>query len=347
MKLPPTEIPIWLAPMGGGVSTPELAAAVAEAGGLGSLGNPYDPPDKIRAQVRAVRARTKKPLASNLFVPSKPAIDPQAVARSIEALKPLFARKGLPEPKLAEAQPIDFDAQLAVLIEERIDVFSFTFGIPGKDVFDRCHAAGIAVVGTATSVAEARALEAAGVDAVIAQGSEAGAHRGSFLGTPLVGTLALVPQVVDAVRIPVIAAGGIMDGRGLTAALALGATAAALGTAFMRTPEAGTTPGHRKALAASRDDSTVVTRVFTGRNARAIENAFIRALSPIEDQLPAFPIQHGISSPLRQAAQKAGDAEMFHVWAGQGAPLGRELPAAELVRAIAREAREVAARLRL
>ena len=263
--------PLVLAPMAGGPSTPALAAAVSEAGGLGSYGAAYLPVAKLREEIRAIRARTAQPFAVNLFADDGVAAEPQALQAAQAALAKFRAELGVsekppgPSATLEEAFP--------VLLEEKVPVFSFTFGIPSRAVLDECRRAGMLTMGTATCVAEARALEAAGVDLVCAQGAEAGGHRGVFdrnVEPPLIGTMALVPQLVDAVRVPVIAAGGIMDGAGIRAALALGAVAAQLGTAFMSCPEAGTHPAHRAALVSPSARRTVITRAFSGRAGRLV-----------------------------------------------------------------------------
>jgi nitronate monooxygenase len=233
-----------------------------------------------------------------------------------------------------------------VLLEERVPVFSFTFGIPPREMLDACRKASIATMGTATTVAEARALEAAGVDLICAQGAEAGGHRGTFdrdAEPALIGTLALVPQIVDAVRAPVIAAGGIMDGRGFAAALALGASAASLGTAFLGCPEAGTAVPYREALREARDEGTVITRAFSGRAARGLANRFTREMAGAP--LAPFPVQNALTREIRAAAARAGDAGLLSLWAGQGAPLLREMPAGQLVAQILREVDAVIARL--
>jgi nitronate monooxygenase len=225
-------------------------------------------------------------------------------------------------------------------------VFSFTFGILPREMLDACRKAGIATMGTATTVAEARALEQSGVDFVCAQGAEAGGHRGTFdrdAEPPLIGTLALVPQVVDAVRLPVIAAGGIMDGRGFAAALALGASAVSLGTAFLRCPEAGTSAPYRAALRQARDEATVITRAFSGRAARGLANRFTREMSGAP--IAPYPIQNALTREIRAAAAKLGDPGFLSLWAGQAAALAREMPAEELVAQIVREADAVIAGL--
>ena len=268
--------PIAQAPMAGGPTTTDLVVACAEAGAMACVAGAYQAPPVLRAQLREVKARTRLPFTVNLFAPESSAWpDAARLADAQAALRPYRDELGLTAPPLPAPAGDPFDALFAVVLEERPAAFSFTFGIPPPSALAAARAAGILTIGTATTVAEARALAAAGVDAICAQGAEAGAHRGTFLpvqgGPPLVGTLALVPQVVDAISpLPVIAAGGIMDGRGVAAALLLGAQAAMLGTAFLRTKESGVTALHRAALAAARDDGTIVTNSFTGRYARGV-----------------------------------------------------------------------------
>jgi len=337
--------PLVLAPMAGGPSTPALCAAVSEAGGLGSHGAAYLPPGKLREEIRAIRALTSKPFAINLFADDGVQAEERAVRDAQSALARYRQELGLPPPAPPPPQ-VELADAFPVLLEERVPVFSFTFGIPPREMLDACRRQGIVTMGTATTVAEARALEDSGVDLVCAQGSEAGGHRGTFdrgAEPALIGTLALVPQVVDAVKVPVIAAGGIMDGRGFAAALALGASAVSLGTAFLRCPEAGTSKPYRAALAQARDDATVITRAFSGRAARGLGNRFTREMSGAP--LAPYPAQNALTREIRVAAAKAGNADLLSLWSGQAAPLAREMPAAELVAQILREAQDVIARL--
>src|SRR5512140_733609 len=337
--------PLVLAPMAGGPSTPALCAAVSEAGGLGSYGAAYVAPARLRELIREIRAATARPFAINLFADDGVAADGETLRRAQEALAGYRAELGLP-PSGPPPATVPMRDGFAVLLEERVPVFSFTFGIPAQDILEACRKAGIATMGTATTVAEARALDAAGVDLICAQGAEAGGHHGTFdraAEPPLVGTMALVPQVVDAVRKPVIAAGGIMDGRGFAAALALGASAASLGTAFLRCPAAGTSPPYRAALRDARDDATTVTRAFSGRVARGLANRFTREMAGAP--LAPYFVQNSLTREIRTAAARNGDAGLLSLWAGQAAALGRELPARELTAQILREADAVLSRL--
>jgi nitronate monooxygenase len=340
-------LPIVSAPMGGGPSTPALVAAVSEAGGLGSLAAGYLSPDRIRADIRAVREATSKPFAVNLFVPTPVEPTEAEIEAALAALEPFRLELGLPaRPAATGPWSEDFAAQVGVLVEERVPITSFTFGLMPTDATAALHDAGSLLVGTATTVDEAAALEASGVDLVCAQGSEAGAHRGTFLGTAhasLIGTLALVPQVCDAISVPVLAAGGIMDGRGIAAALGLGAGVAVLGTAFLRCPEAGTSAPYRRALAAATETSTAVTAAITGRAARGIENRLMLALRAVD--VPGYPVMHTLTSELRRRAAERDEPELMSLWAGQGVHLATDLPAAELVRRLADDAASAVARL--
>jgi nitronate monooxygenase len=308
-------LPIVQAPMAGGCSTPRLAAAVSAAGGLGSVAGAMLQPDDLRAAIRQVRALTDGPFAVNLFAPL-----PQPSAARVAEWSRLT---GVSPPSSPTAPR--FEDQLAVVIEERVSVFSFTFGIPPLSGVDAV------TIGTATTVAEAVELQRAGVDCVVAQGYEAGGHRATFLqpvDRSLVGTIALVPQVVDAVSIPVIASGGIMDGRGIAAAHALGADGVQLGTAFLSCAEAGTSTAHRRALS----EETTITRVLTGRHARAVRTALVDRLEASGLQPPDYPLPRFLLP----------EAPML---AGQAGPLTRSLPARELVAVLAAETDETLARL--
>jgi nitronate monooxygenase len=331
---------IILAPMAGGTSTPALVAAVSNAGGLGSLGAGYMTPEDMAKAIAEIRERTNNPFAVNLFAggyDGNGAADPAAMLRLIA---PWHERLGLPPPAAPAGSLPPFDQQLEVVLRAEVPVFSFTFGIPAAEGMRRMKDRGVKTLGTATTVAEARALEQAGADAIIAQGSEAGAHRGTFISSlvdSLVGTIALVPQMADAVSVPVIASGGIMDGRGIVAAAALGASGVQLGTAFLACPESGAPPAHKAAIRTARDDGTMLTRAFSGRLARGIINGFTAAMRGHEGDLLPYPAQNNLTRPMRTAAARQGNADCLSMWAGQAAPLAREVPAAELVAQLLRE----------
>ncbi len=337
------EVPIVQAPMAG-ASTPELVAAVSNAGGLGSLALGFTEPAQIAPLVARVRALTARPFALNLFVDTSQPVTAEVLQRAHDRLRPFREELGLPHPPAPAVALLDARAQYEAVLAERPAVFSFTFGVPPADVLERCRAAGIVTIGTANTVAEAVALERAGVDVVCAQGFEAGGHHGSF-GQPVefsqIGTLALVPQVVDAVGVPVLAAGGIGDGRGVAAVLALGAAAAQVGSAFLRADEAGTADVVRAVLGSPAARRTSITTVFSGRTARGVHNAFMDALAAVGDVAP-YPYQHWLTRDIRTAAAQQGRTEYVSMWAGQAVGLGRALPAAAIVAELLGEAERAA-----
>ena len=335
--------PIVQAPMAG-ATTPSMVAAVCEAGGFGSLAAAYLSPAAIEAQLRETRKLTSRPFAVNLFAPfTDPDVTPAQLSRAIDELRPFRERLGLGAPGTAPRVE-RFEEQFEAVMREPPAALSFCFGLIPPAAALRCRAAGTALIGTATSVAEVRALEQSGVDFICAQGAEAGAHRGTFdplAEPPGLGTLLLVPLIVDAVRVPVLAAGGIMDGRGILAALSLGAVAAQLGTAFLRTPESSIPQVHKDALARVADEGTVMTRAFSGRPARGLANRFTR-----EVRSPApFPLQNSLTREIRQSAAARGDAEALSLWAGQGAAMARALPSGELLLLLERELDQASRRL--
>lgn len=342
LKLVGIEHPIVQAPMGGGATTSDLVAAVSNAGGLGSLAGGYLSPDAIRTQVAEIRARTKYPFGVNLFVMDPPCADPAQVANALNLLQPIRDTLGLPAASAPAKYSEDPLAQFDALVEAAPPVASFTFGALTLTQIAALKAQGTLVMGTATNVAEARAWEQIGADMICTQGSEAGAHRGTFLGdfeSAMIGTMALVPQVVDAVKVPVLAAGGIMDGRGIAATLMLGAAGAQMGTAFLLCPESGISTPWKEALRGARGEQTRVTRIYSGKPARGIENEFMRRLAPFASELPPYPIQNALTSSIRQASAMANRPEFLSLFAGQGVSMCRELPAAELVAKLVEETR--------
>ena len=339
-------LPIVQGPMTGS-DTPALAAAVSAAGGLGMLGCGMRSPAAIAEAAAEVRRRTDRPFGLNLFVQDTPAPDAATVDAALARLAPLYAEFGL-TPTVPARWCEDFAAQFEALIAARPAVASFTFGILNPAQVERLHQAGCTVIGTATTVAEAVAWADVGADAVVASGMEAGGHRGTFLASQagaaapsladfaaaMVGTLALVPPCVDALAprgLPVIAAGGIMDGRGIAAAQALGAEAVQMGTAFLACDESGIGPAYREALARATATDTRTTRVFSGRPARGIVNAMMDRLQAHETTVPAYPVQNALTGALRRASAEAGRADHLSLWAGQGVAAVRPLPAASLV----------------
>jgi len=334
------EHPVIQAPMGGGPSTPALAAAASNAGGLGSLGAPYLTPQQILEAIAEVRRLTSRAFNVNLFAGghrSEELADPKPM---LELLTAIHEELGLPPPSVPTLPPDPFAAQLEAVLEARPPIFSFTFGIPGAEQMARLKSLGIAVMGTATTVAEARLLQEAGVDGVIAQGAEAAAHRGTFAGafeTSMVPTLDLVRGIAASVSVPVTASGGLMDGRDVAAALQAGAAAAALGTAFLAAPESGASAPYKEAILAARSDTTVITRAFSGRPARGLANRFIAVLAGKEAAILPYPLQNALTRAMRAEAAKRGESGLLSLWAGTGVARARALPAGELVRRIVRE----------
>lgn len=337
------EQPIIQGPMGGGPSTPELVAAVSNAGGLGSLGAAYLTPGQITEAVKQIAALTDRPFNVNLFAGAWQTANPVDPTPMLALLAEIHDVLGLPSPAVPVVPPDPFDAQLEAVLAARPPIFSFTFGIPGKDAMARIRSSGAAILGTATTVEEGRMLAEAGVDAIVAQGGEAGAHRGTFAGpfeAAMVPTLDLVAGLAAAVRLPVIASGGIMDGRAIRAVLARGAAAAQLGTAFLVCPESGAPAAHKQAILAERGDRTVITRAFSGRPARGIPNAFMAKLGAHEDVILPYPLQNMLTRAMRTTAAKRGDAGFLSLWAGTGAPQARAMPAGALVACLAEEMRK-------
>lgn len=322
------ETPIVLGPFGG-VSSVDLAAVVSDRGGLGSFGLYGYDAERIRQTVTALRARTRRPFALNLWVPTGGEAAPAetatatAFAEAAASVAPLFAEVGLEVPGLPDAFLPPFGEQVDAVLDARPAAVSFVFGVPPADVVERAHRAGIVVIGTATTVDEAVALEHGGVDVVVASGSEAGGHRTSFLRPPeqsIVGTMALVPQVVDAVGVPVVAAGGIAERRGVAAAAALGADGVQVGTAFLHTRQSAAPESHRQAIAAAAAHDTVLTRAMSGRLARGLPN---RATRVIEESgaIAPFPAQNWLTGRFRAEASRLDRGELLSLWAGQSAAL--------------------------
>ncbi len=323
-----------------GASTPQLVAAVCNAGALGSLGCGTLPGEAIREQIGNIRAATNRPFNLNFFVHARPAVDAAATKRMRARLAGYYAELDLGQvPDPDELFPPFSEDQLAAVLEARPRVVSFQFGLPAPETVQRIKAAGSLILSSATTVAEARDLERRGADIIVAQGAEAGGHRGTFsddLGAGSIGTFALVPQIVDAVRVPVIAAGGIADGRGIAAAFALGARGVQIGTAFLGTPEVAMLPAYRKALLGATAEDTRITRVFTGRPARALR---CRLTDEVADaDALAFPLQASLLAPIWGVDDDKVQSAFMPFWAGQSVALMREMPAGELIEKLAAEA---------
>ena len=334
-----TEFPIVLAPMAG-IMDADLVIAAAQGGALGSLPCAMITAEKAREQVNIIRQRVSAPVNMNFFCHTPVDADPAREAGWKARLGDYYKEHGIdPSAPVNAANRAPFDAAMCAVVEElKPEVVSFHFGLPEPALLKRVKATGAIVMGSATVVREAVWLEDNGADIIIAQGAEAGGHRGMFLTDRLaeqVGNLALVPQVVDAVKLPVIVAGGIADGRGIAAAFALGASGVQIGSAYLRCPESKVSALGRAALAQASDESTVITNVMTGRLARGVANRAMREVGPISPDAPAFPHAATALGPLKAAAEKQGRVDFTNLWAGQAVRMGRDMPAAELTRALA------------
>ena len=344
--------PIVQGPMAGGASTAALVAAVSNAGALGSLPTSLFTPQAMRTQIEQVRALTTRPFAVNLFVQKTPQPSAEDLTRAVALLKPVWSSLGWSDLPMPAKWCDDFEAQFEVLLETRPSVASFTFDILSAQQVERLHQAGILVIGTVTTVAEGLAWQAVGADAVLASGVESGGHRGTFLGPQTDATLTtfeLLPQVVAELTIPVIPAGGIMHGAEIAKALALGAFAVQMGTAFLVSDESGIHPAYKQRLLNVGKDMvgkdplghhpTRLTRSFSGRYARGLENRFMQLMQPVEAEVPPYPVQNALTGSIRAAAAQAGDTELMSLWCGTGVHLARAMPAAELVRTLVAEIR--------
>ena len=320
--------PVVLAPMAGGFGTPELVGAVSNAGSLGSSGAAYLTPEQIREVGRAIRERTDRAFNLNLFAPhALPDISEEQTVIAIDELAPMHAALDLPTPSLPEKVQEDFQAQFEAVLDVRPAVFSFAFGRVDTALLENLRQCGILSIGTATSPVEARRLEADGVDAVVVQGGAAGGHRGGWMQDDLADTLHLVRETVQVVRIPVVAAGGLMTRQHVRAALDAGASLAQCGTAFLRAHEAGTSAAHRQALAQADAGDTTLTTSFSGRPARGLRNL---VTEQVQQPLP-YPYQNALTRQMRNAAAQQGRPEFLSLWTGVGAWEGREGSAADIL----------------
>ena len=338
------ELPIIQAPMAGSAFS-DMVVAVSEAGGLGSLACALLSVEQARRELETIRRKTARPINVNFFCHPQPPGDPAREMNWRRHLEAYYTQMGIDHNvAVLSSNRAPFDDKMCDLVLEfQPEVVSFHFGLPGRNLLGPVRRTGAKIISSATSVDEARWLEDQGCDAIVAQGYEAGGHRGMFLTQDVstqVGTMALVPQVVDAVKVPVIAAGGIADARGMVAAFALGAAAVQIGTAYLHCPEAQISPIYRQVLKHAKDNETAVTNVFTGRPARAIVNHLMREVGPMSDVAPEFPLAAAAVAPLRAKSEMAGSADFTPLWSGQAARLNRELPAAELTKQLAEETLE-------
>ncbi|WP_216828342.1 NAD(P)H-dependent flavin oxidoreductase [Alkalihalobacterium elongatum] len=337
-KLLNINYPIIQAGMAGGPTTPELIATVSNSGGLGTLGAGYMSPEEIKEAIHKIQTLTNKPFAVNLFIPEDVLVEDQKVLKIHNTLQSFYDELGIEQPVLPKTWGPSFELQMKVIIEEKVPVFSYTFGSLDHKWVEQLKANGTKIVGTATTVKEAKLLEEMNVDAIVAQGSEAGGHRGTFAckaEDAMIGTMALVPQVVDAVNIPVIAAGGIMDGRGLLGSLSLGASGVQMGTAFLTTKESGANQLYKNTLIEATEEDTIVTIKFSGKAARGLKNEYTERLKDLPDnEVPSYPIQNSLTQPLRKEAAKQGKAKWLSMWAGQGLRLTQVEGAEQVIRRV-------------
>jgi nitronate monooxygenase len=337
------EYPIIQGPLGG-LSSQRLTAAVSNFGALGSFGAHSMAPSAIQEVIAEIRSLTNKPFAMNLWVSMEDEGAATSNAEDFERaqahLAPHLEAIGASKPQFSPYKPIRFEDQARVLLDAKVPIFSFIYGIPPKEILDECHRQGIVTIGTATTSDEAVALEQAGVDVVVASGFEAGGHRGSFLRTSedsLTGTISLVAQVADAVRIPVVAAGGIADARGIVAAFALGAEGVQMGTVFLACEESGASALHREAILGGKASRTSLTRGFTGRLARGIHNQLLEEMNHPGVTVLPYPLQRGLMRSLAIPAQQAGRSELLALWAGQSAGIARHRDVATLLQSLVNE----------
>lgn len=333
------EYPIIQAPMAGGPTTPELVSEVSNEGGLGMIGAGYLSAEKLRNSIQEVKKRTNKPFGVNLFVVEEQSVSEPRLHKSFESLKPFREELKMPEQLPEIRTSLGIDELIDVVIQEEVPICSFTFGIPKKELITRLKNHNIFVIGTATTVKEAKAVEEAGMDAVVAQGSEAGGHRGTFIGdyrNGMIGTMALVPQVTDHVHIPVIASGGMMDGRGCAAATMLGAVGVQMGTAFLTTYESGANKLHKRAILTSTEEDSLITAAFSGKEARGLHNDFIEIMGG-NVFIEPYPIQNSLTKPIRSEAAKQGDTRFMSLWAGQGSRMSGHTTVKDFFRNLIRE----------
>ncbi len=328
--------PVVQGPMAGGANTPAMVAGVSNAGGLGSLGASLLTPTVLREQVAQIRSLTDKPFAINLFVQAAPEPSAAEVAQGAALLQPVWASLGWDSLPIPAKWCENFDEQFATLLELRPAVASFTFNILTAQQVDALHAVGIAVVGTATTLAEAKAWQAVGADALVASGIESGGHRGTFLVPQTEATQSvweLAAEVCPALTIPVILAGGFMHGADIAAAQKIGAQAVQMGTAFLVTDESGIHPAYKQRLidSAAMGSQTRLTRSFSGRYARGLDNRFMQMMAAMEQQVPAYPVQNALTGSIRAAAAKANDTELMSLWAGTQVQRARAMPVAQLM----------------
>ncbi|MGG3467126.1 nitronate monooxygenase [Neobacillus pocheonensis] len=350
-KLLKVQYPIIQAPMAGGITTSELVAAVSNAGGLGMIGAGYMNPEQVLLQIKEVKQLTDKPFGVNLFVPSPFEVDKEKLQYTKTLLRPIIeeldAEVERELPNFEEEQHA-FHKQLNILMEEKVPICSFTFGVPPINAIRKLKEKGIVLIGTATTVSEAILNEKSGMDAVVVQGSEAGGHRGTFHHenkNSLIGLMSFIPQAADHLMIPIIAAGGIMDGRGLMAAKCLGARGVQMGSAFLVCDESGAIQVYKEAILHATEDQIVLTKAFSGKMARGINNHFIEKMKYDEIRLPDYPIQNELTKAIRKKSATMGNPENMSLWSGQSPRLSKKMKASALIKSIISEVEGIRAKL--
>ncbi|MGX6444356.1 NAD(P)H-dependent flavin oxidoreductase [Neobacillus sp. K501] len=346
-KLMGVEYPIIQAPMAGGVTTTNLVSSVSKFGGLGMIGAGYMTPEQMRNQIKEIKRETTKPFGINIFIPNDFKVLENEINRATELLQPLKEQLHVKKENSAlptvEREWETFYEQLKVIIDEKVPICSFTFGLPPKETITNLKDHGIFLIGTATTAAEALLCQEIGMDAVVLQGSEAGGHRGTFAGDDdhPICIIPLISLVRAQVSIPIIAAGGIMNGRGVYDVLSLGAQAAQLGTAFLTCLESGAHKAHKQAIFNLTDNQTVLTRVYSGKWARGINNKFYQELKAFEEELPPFPLQNALTNPIRKASAQQSNPDYMSLWAGQNAFLAKNQSVKDLMEALITELTEI------
>lgn len=343
------KFPIIQAPMAGGITTSTLVAEVSNAGGLGMIGAGYMTPCQIRDQISEIKLLTANPFGINLFVPNKFTCSEKEVKSAASLLQPIREQLHIQQDDGVEIPTSHhifetFNEQIKVVIEEKVPVCSFTFGVPSLELIGQLKQHNILLIGTATTVKEAIEIEKLGMDMVVVQGSEAGGHRGNFISDSqesLIGLMSLIPQVVDHVNIPVIAAGGIMDGRGLMASLCLGAKGVQMGTAFLTCVESGAPDIHKEAILHASEDQIVLTRAFSGKWASGIKNKFIVKMQNHEESLPEFPVQNILTQSIRKASSSQNNPDFMSLWSGQSPRLAKNQTVEMLMKRIIAEAKNI------
>jgi nitronate monooxygenase len=338
------QYPIIQGGLAGRIAKPErLVAAVSNGGGLGTLGAGYMNPDQIHSTIKGIRSLTDKPFAVNLFAPETFEVDHEKVEHMNNLLKPYYEDLGLKQDPLPTKFSESFAQQLQVIIDDNVPIFSFTFGVPQQEHIQQLKNKGIVTIGTATTVKEGIHLEQSGIDVIVGQGSEAGGHRGTFMSSyeaGLIGTIALIPQLADAVNIPVVAAGGIMDHRGMMASLALGASGIQMGTAFLTCEESGAHQLYKQAILDSSVEDTAITKAFSGRPARGLKNRFLEEMQEYTSAILPYPVQNALTKNMRSAAENQNRTEFLSLWAGQGSSLSKTWPVADFITELVKNTNE-------